>query len=309
MEKIIDIKGMHCESCVKLIENKIVSLDGVENIKVDLIKNKAFVRFNPDSISLDEIKSEIQNLGYSTNNYISEGKKKRLLQGITYGLIPHIGCIAFIIGSVLGVTVLTQFFKPFLLNPYFFHILVLLSLGFATLSSALYLRKSGLLSLSGAKRKWKYLSTMYGSTIGVNLLLFLVIFPLLANVSFAQTSTGNFIGVVNNSGINTLSSLKLQVDIPCSGHATLISSELKTIDGVTSVQFSLPNIFDVKYDPSKTSKQQILALEVFKTYKATVLSEDSIQALALNNQSTQNQQTFGGNCGSNDSCGCGCGGR
>jgi copper chaperone CopZ len=136
-----------------------------------------------------------------------------------------------------------------------------------------------------------------------------VIFPLLANVSFAQTPTGNFIGALDNGATNILSSLRLQVDIPCSGHASLISGELKTIDGVTGVQFSLPNIFDVKYDPSKTSKQQILALEVFKTYKATVLSEESNQVLALDNQPTQNQQTPSGSCGSGGSCGCGCGGR
>jgi hypothetical protein len=43
------------------------------------------------------------------------------------------------------------------------------------------------------------------------------------------------------------------------------------------IQFSLPNIFDVTYDSSKTSKQQILAMSDFNTYKATVLSESSVQ--------------------------------
>ena len=241
---------------------------------------------------------------------IEQKESKGLLSGLIYGIVPHIGCIAFIIGSILGVTVLTQFFKPLLLNPYFFHILVLLSLGFATLSSILYLRKNGLLSISGAKRKWKYLSTMYGSTIGINLLLFLIIFPILANISFAQAITGNFVAAINNSEFVELSSLRLQVDIPCSGHATLISSELKTIDGVNGVQFNLPNIFDVKYDLSKTSKQQILELEVFKTYKATVLSESSNQqALTLEQQATLAQTVGRSCCGGSCSGSCGCGKR
>jgi copper chaperone CopZ len=185
-----------------------------------------------------------------------------------------------------------------------------LSLGFATLSSILYLRKNGLLSISGAKRKWKYLSTMYGSTIGINLLLFLIIFPILANISFAQAITGNFVAAINNSEFVELSSLRLQVDIPCSGHATLISSELKTIDGVNGVQFNLPNIFDVKYDLSKTSKQQILELEVFKTYKATVLSESSNQqALTLEQQATLAQTVGRSCCGGSCSGSCGCGKR
>jgi copper chaperone CopZ len=232
----------------------------------------------------------------------SEQKEnKGLLSGIVYGLIPHTGCIAFIIASVLGVTAATELFKPLLLNPYFFYILIVLSFTFATISSAFYLRKNGLLSSLGIRRKWKYLSTMYGSTIGVNLLLFMLIFPLLANVSTAQPVTGNLIG-----SISSLSSIRLGVDILCSGHAPLISDELKKIDGVSSVQFSLPNVFDVKYDSSKVSKQQILSLEVFKTYKATVLSE-SVQQ----DGQQYSQPSIGGCCGGGESCGsgCGCGSR
>ena len=188
-------------------------------------------------------------------------KKTSAKQGILYGLIPHAGCIFFIIGSVLGVTVLTEMFKPLLLNRYFFYILVLLSFSLATVSSVIYLRKNGMLSLSGIKGKWKYLSIMYGSTIGTNLLLFLIIFPLLAN--FSSSPSGAFV-----AGTSTLSQ---SVDIPCSGHATLISGELKKIDGVEGVTFSQPNVFKVSYDSAKTSKEKILALEVFKTYPAHAL--------------------------------------
>ena len=86
------------------------------------------------------------------------GEKKGALNGLVYGLIPHAGCIAFIAASVLGVTVATEFFKPLLLNPFFFYGLIALSLAFATLSAALYLRKNGSLSAAGAKRSWKYLA-------------------------------------------------------------------------------------------------------------------------------------------------------
>jgi len=302
-EETIKIKGMHCKSCVEKIESKINSLEGVTSVKLNLAEDKAEVKFDPNKISLNEIKSKINELGYSTEN--GEGKAqekggKTILQGIVYGLIPHIGCIAFIIGSVLGVTVLMQFFKPLLMNRYFFHILILISLLFATLSSVLYLRKNGLLSLAGAKKKWKYLATMYGSTIGINLVLFMLIFPLLANISGSPTSgiTGAAIG----TGDNGLSSLKLSVDIPCPGHAPLISSELKTLDGVVDVQFSFPNVFNIKYYSTKTSKQEILSLDIFNTYKATVLDESSIQQ---SNQQTTDKSlsTSGSCCGGGGSCG------
>jgi copper chaperone CopZ len=233
----------------------------------------------------------------------TDNSKRNIGQGIFYGIIPHIGCIAFIIGSVLGATVLTQLFRPLLMNRYFFYILIGISFLFATISSIIYLKKQGFITSNRDKgrleinvssqifkRKWKYLSTMYGSTIGVNLLLFLVIFPLLANVSLFSTSVAGA-----STGISSLSSIKLKVDIPCSGHASLISGELKTINGVDGVQFSLPNTFNVIYDSAKTSKDQILSLEVFKTYKATVLSEsDGVQ------QTNQiNVESLNGNSGSN----------
>jgi copper chaperone CopZ len=230
-------------------------------------------------------------------------KPKSFWQGIAYGLIPHIGCIAFIIGSILGVTVLMQFFKPLLMNRNFFYILILISLMFATISSMVYLNKNGFLSWTGIRRKWKYLATMYGSTIGINLVLFMLIFPLLANVSVVSAEpTGNVIGAIGDS--SNLASIKLKVDIPCPGHAPLISNELKTINGVAGIQFSFPNNFDVTYDPAKTSKQEILSLDVFNEYKASVL-EESATATQLVTQQDNNQPPAAGECG----CGGGCGGQ
>lgn len=230
----------------------------------------------------------------------ADNSKKNIGQGILYGVIPHIGCIAFIIASVLGATLLTQLFRPLLMNRYFFYILIGISFLFATISAVIYLKRQGFItsnidkgkfeinvSSQIFKRKWKYLSTMYGTTIGVNLLLFLVIFPLLANVSLFPTSVAGA-----SAGISSLSSIKLKVDIPCSGHASLISGELKTINGIDGVQFSLPNTFDVTYDPAKTSKDQILSLEVFKTYKATVLSEsDVVQQTSQANVESSNSNS------------------
>ena len=282
MEKIIDIKGMHCNSCVELIESKISSMKGVKKIMVSLAESKAFVQFDSAAVSINDIKSKIASLGYSIDGLKKSGG---LGQGIMYGLIPHIGCITFIVGSVLGVTVLTQFFTPLLMNPYFFHILIAISIGFATLSSIIYLRKNRLLSFIGMKRKWKYLTTMYGSTIGINLVLFMLVFPLLANVSLA-VPTGLAIAEDN------VAYLRMSVDIPCPGHAPLITQELKTIDGIGEVQFSFPNIFNVEYDTTKTSKQEMLSLDVFKTYKASVVSEDAAQI-----QNQVSASSYSGDCG------------
>jgi len=307
-------------------------------VKTDLIRNEAVVRFDPSLINHDSIISAIRELGYAPAAHTGNDermptagkgsdhtRKRNIMEGVAYGLIPHIGCIAFIIGSILGVTVLMQFFRPLLMNRYFFHILIALSIGFATLSSAFYLRKNGLLSFAGARRKWQYLSTMYGSTIGINLVLFMLLFPLLANVSAAAPAAGLSIQSINGAVVQAgpalgLASVRLSVDIPCPGHAPLISQELKTIDGISSIQFSFPNNFDVTYDPAKTSKDAMLALSVFKEYPAKVISSTdattavaATSGLAISNPKPASTTGSAGGCGGGGSCGgsgggCGCGG-
>lgn len=192
---------------------------------------------------------------------------KGFFSGLLYGLLPHTGCIAFIIFTVLGVTTATALFKPLLLSRYFFYLLILLSFVFATISAIIYLKRCQLLSFEGMKKKWKYLSVLYGTSIGVNLILFLFIFPLAANLTTAAP-TGATVA-------SSLSTVTLQVDIPCPGHAPLISSDLKTIQGVQSVTFRFPNYFDVGYDSTKTSQEEILSLDVFKTYPATKSGGDA----------------------------------
>lgn len=216
-----------------------------------------------------------------------EYKGNNPLVGIAYGIIPHIGCILFIVGAILGTTVLMEFFKPMLMNRYIFHYLILISIGFATFSSFLYLRKNKSLSWEGIKKKKGYLSIMYGSTVGINLLLFIFIFPLLANV-----------GNVSAAGISGASVLSISVDIPCPGHAPLISNEVKTISGVQGSEYSFPNKFDVYYDPSQTSEGEILSLEVFDEYPATKIQDSQIKE-------TSSQKLSSGSAGGSCSAGCG----
>lgn len=188
-----------------------------------------------------------------------EYKGNNPLKGILYGLVPHIGCILFIVAAIVGSTVLMKSFKPLLMNRNIFYYLILISIGFAGVSSFIYLRKNKLLSWKGIKKKKGYLWIMFGTTVGINLLLFFVIFPMTANIG------GNTIAVDN------LPSIVMDVNIPCPGHAPLISSELQTIEGVVKTEYSFPNDFRVYYDETKTGEEEILGLKVFKEYPATLI--------------------------------------
>ena len=78
---------------------------------------------------------------------------KGFVSGLVYGLIPHTGCIAFILFTILGVTTASAIFKPLLMNRYFFHGLIALSFFFATISAAIYLKKKEMLSMEGIRKK------------------------------------------------------------------------------------------------------------------------------------------------------------
>ena len=187
--------------------------------------------------------------------------KKFLISGIVAGLLPHTFCILFILFSIFGTTTASVLFRPLLLNSNFFYFLIIFSFGFATFSAILYLAKNGILSLEGAKRKWQYLTLMYGLTILTGVSLFLFIFPATANFNRNQSQV---LG-------NQTKEVVLGVDIPCSGHAPLVTDELKKINGIEKVKFSLPNIFRISFDSNKTNEEEILNQGIFKNFKATIV--------------------------------------
>lgn len=204
-----------------------------------------------------------------------EKRKKGFWTGIFYGLIPHTFCIGFIVFTVLGVTIATAFLRPFLMNRYFFHILIGLSFVFATVSAIIYLKKNVVLSFSGIKRAKKYLAILYGTTISINLLLFLVIFPIMTNINSGtdiKTALLNTFQWQGNVGVKQGPGfLSIKVDIPCSGHAPLIVGGLRGINGVENIEYRFPNFFDIDYDFEQTNQEEILSLEIFNIYQATVI--------------------------------------
>src|SRR3989344_5764289 len=69
-KKIFSIKGMHCASCVLVIEKSLNKLDGVSKANVNLATEKATVEYDPDKVSDKELSSAVSQVGY-----------KALLQG------------------------------------------------------------------------------------------------------------------------------------------------------------------------------------------------------------------------------------
>jgi len=207
----------------------------------------------------------------------TEPKGQGLLWGLFYGLAPHTFCILFIVFSIMGATVATSLVRQVMLVPYLFQIIVAVSLGFATLSAILYLRRNGLLSWAGARRKWRYLGVMYGTTLAVNVLMFWLVFPAAANLDLPSVSAAPpSISMPSERGPSqvdpvNVEQVTLRVDIPCPGHAPLIIGELKKAPGVQTVKYESPDLFRVNLDKTVTSADKILAQEVFQSFPASVI--------------------------------------
>uniref|UniRef100_A0A674A0R9 Copper-transporting ATPase 2 n=1 Tax=Salmo trutta TaxID=8032 RepID=A0A674A0R9_SALTR len=60
----IRVKGMTCQSCVRSIEGRIGTLPGVLHIKVSLSDQEAVVRFQPHTVTSEEVKERIENMGF-----------------------------------------------------------------------------------------------------------------------------------------------------------------------------------------------------------------------------------------------------
>ncbi len=66
MEVTIGVYGMTCGHCQKRVADAISSLEGVNSVEVDLESENATVSFDPQKVSLDDIKEAIRKVGYST---------------------------------------------------------------------------------------------------------------------------------------------------------------------------------------------------------------------------------------------------
>ncbi|MDP1728866.1 MAG: hypothetical protein Q8L27_01540 [archaeon] len=135
---------------------------------------------------------------------------------------------------------------------------ILLMILLATIVVYFYLKKNSALNNQGIKDKKYYLLAIYGMAI---------VFAVLLTYSFTNDSpqqiTGN--AILENS--NT-AKMTLKVNIPCPGHAPLIINKLSQLKGIYNVDFSFPNEFEVTYDSSIITKEEILSADIFSEYPA-----------------------------------------
>lgn len=64
-KKTFSIKGMHCASCVRILERTLKKVDGVQDAVVNLATEKATVTFDSQKVTETHLSSAVANVGYT----------------------------------------------------------------------------------------------------------------------------------------------------------------------------------------------------------------------------------------------------
>ena len=100
-EMTLRIQGMHCASCTMNVENFLIRLDGIFDVKADLTSQSAKIRYDSSKVTLDEIEEVITSLGFELlgvegQSEIDEeaiykkdlkDKLNRIIVGLTFSVI------------------------------------------------------------------------------------------------------------------------------------------------------------------------------------------------------------------------------
>lgn len=110
-KKTFSIKGMHCASCVYIIEKALKNVNGVNEANVNLATNKATIVYDQQKVSDEQLASTVSNVGYKAllkdeleHEHQDETEKKKELKNLLYKVIAGLGLGALILwGSFPGI--------------------------------------------------------------------------------------------------------------------------------------------------------------------------------------------------------------
>ncbi len=94
MKKTIPVIGMACSACSANIEKKLNSLNGITSASVSLPSRSALVDFNPDEVSLRDMKAAINAIGYDL--VIEEGRSAVEIEKRAYTLLKRKAILSWI---------------------------------------------------------------------------------------------------------------------------------------------------------------------------------------------------------------------
>ena len=108
MKQTIPVIGMACASCSANVEKKLNSLPGISSASVSLAGRSALVDYDPDKISLETMKKEINGIGYDL--VIEKDRSVEEIRKREYTILTRKTILSWIL-SVAGMTVNMHWIK------------------------------------------------------------------------------------------------------------------------------------------------------------------------------------------------------
>ena len=102
MKQTIPVIGMACASCSANVEKKLNSLPGISSAAVSLAGRSALVDYDPEKISLETMKKEINGIGYDL--VIEKDRSVEEIQKREYTILTRKTILSWIL-SIVGMTV------------------------------------------------------------------------------------------------------------------------------------------------------------------------------------------------------------
>lgn len=62
--KTLNVEGMSCSHCENAVKKSVGALAGIDGVAVDLKGKKVIVEYDADKVTIDAIKSAIEDQGY-----------------------------------------------------------------------------------------------------------------------------------------------------------------------------------------------------------------------------------------------------
>ncbi|GAB6976260.1 heavy metal translocating P-type ATPase [Prevotella falsenii] len=103
MKKTIPVIGMACSACSANVERKLNSLNGVTSASVSLPSRTALIDFNPDEISLEDLKAAINAIGFDL--VIEEGRSAVEIEKRAFTLLKRKTALSWLFAiSIMAVS-------------------------------------------------------------------------------------------------------------------------------------------------------------------------------------------------------------
>lgn len=99
MKQTIPVVGMACSACSANVERKLNSLEGITSATVNLAGRSVLIDFDPDKISLETMKREVNNIGYDL--VIEKDRSAEEIQKREYALLRRKTVVSWIIAVLV----------------------------------------------------------------------------------------------------------------------------------------------------------------------------------------------------------------